>query len=913
MKSSLLLTLIVGAMLSACGGGGGSSSATSGGTAPPVSNNPPALTAAAMEASQGTILQKPVLQCGSTTDSVTADAAGGSIAVFESDPVRPVALSADGQRLYVANAPAHCLEIYAVQGDTLRLASSVAVGLEPVAIAERNASEVWVVNHLSDSVSVVRLDGTPRVLRTLLVGDEPRDVVFAGVNRERAFVTAANRGQQRPGFTPASLTTPGTGRADVWVFDAGQLDESLNGRPITILTLFADKPRALAVSADGRTVYAASFMSGNRTTVLHRDAVGANKPGIATSADGVPAPGTGMIVKFDGSAWRDEARTDWSAKVKFSLPDNDLFVIDAAAATPVVRSQVSGVGTTLFNIAVSPVDGRVFVSNTDAINQVRFEGPGIRGGSTVRGRIAESRVTVVNPVSGAVDAVHLNSHLNFNTPQGASIPAADKARSLAQPTAMVFSPAGDTLYVAAFGSGKVAALPVAALTSAAFAADASRHIAVPAGPAGLAINTAGSRLYVYSRIAHAVSVIDTANRSVLNSTALFSPEANAVRTGRQFLYDAQLTSANGSTSCGSCHIFGDMDQLSWDLGNPDDVMKANPNQYVPNSPRTTLQFHPLKGPMNTQTLRGMAGNGPMHWRGDRTGTSRQTVRGALESLEEASFKEFNPAFVGLVGRETPLDPAQLQAFTDFAMALTMPPNPVRALDNSLSAEQAAGRAIFNGAPSTLLGNCDTCHRLNPGNGRFGTGGLMSFEGGRISENFKVPQLRNVYQKAGMFGSSLSTSAATGQQIRGFGFSNDGSVDTLDDFFQDPVFFFPAPADRSRAQVIEFVLAMDSNLLPVVGQQVTWRTGSSTAIENQLSLLKAQALVTTPQPACDLVVRANIDGAAQSGLFQSDSSWLMRDGSRLTDTALRALARAAEPLTFTCLPPRNGRRAALNLP
>jgi hypothetical protein len=190
---------------------------------------------------------------------------------------------------------------------------------------------------------------------------------------------------------------------------------------------------------------------------------------------------------------------------------------------------------------------------------------------------------------------------------------------------------------------------------------------------------------------------------------------------------------------------------------------------------------------------------------------------------------------------------------------------------------------------------------------------MSFEGGRVSENFKVPQLRNVYQKAGMFGFSLGTGAATGPQIRGFGFSNDGSVDTLDNFFQDPVFFFPAPADRSRAQVIAFVLAMDSNLLPVVGQQVTWRSGSSAAIENQLSLLKAQALVTTPQPACDLVVRANIDGVAQSGLFQSDSSWLMRDGSRLSDTALRALARAAEPLTFTCLPPRNGRRAALNLP
>ena len=27
----------------------------------------------------------------------------------------------------------------------------------------------------------------------------------------------------------------------------------------------------------------------------------------------------------------------------------------------------------------------------------------------------------------------------------------------------------------------------------------------------------------------------------------------------------------------------------------------------------------MKGPMTTQTLRGMANHGPMHWRGDRTG------------------------------------------------------------------------------------------------------------------------------------------------------------------------------------------------------------------------------------------------------------------------------------------------------
>ena len=31
------------------------------------------------------------------------------------------------------------------------------VGLEPVAVAVRSPTEVWVVNHLSDSVSVVTL------------------------------------------------------------------------------------------------------------------------------------------------------------------------------------------------------------------------------------------------------------------------------------------------------------------------------------------------------------------------------------------------------------------------------------------------------------------------------------------------------------------------------------------------------------------------------------------------------------------------------------------------------------------------------------------------------------------------------------------------------------------------------------
>ncbi|HVH20769.1 MAG TPA: hypothetical protein VNF72_20950, partial [Myxococcota bacterium] len=71
--------------------------------------------------------------------------------LFESGPVRPVALSPDGTKLFVANTPSGHLEIFDVgPGGLLTPRASVPVGLEPVAVAARSNGEVWVVNHLSD-------------------------------------------------------------------------------------------------------------------------------------------------------------------------------------------------------------------------------------------------------------------------------------------------------------------------------------------------------------------------------------------------------------------------------------------------------------------------------------------------------------------------------------------------------------------------------------------------------------------------------------------------------------------------------------------------------------------------------------------------------------------------------------------
>jgi len=88
----------------------------------------------------------------------------------------------------------------------LTVEHSVPVGMDPVAVAlfgneqayEQANEQAWVVNHLSDSISVVDVTAEPpRVIDTLLVGDEPRDIVFAGADNALAFVTTAHRGQSR--------------------------------------------------------------------------------------------------------------------------------------------------------------------------------------------------------------------------------------------------------------------------------------------------------------------------------------------------------------------------------------------------------------------------------------------------------------------------------------------------------------------------------------------------------------------------------------------------------------------------------------------------------------------------------------------------------------------------------------------
>ncbi|WP_437758567.1 beta-propeller fold lactonase family protein [Sorangium sp. So ce1389] len=870
-------------------------------------------------------------------------AAATPFTTFESGQVRPMALSRDGKLLFAVNTPDNRLEIFRVHANRLQLKDSVPVGLEPVAVATRGDDEVWVVNHLSDSVSVVDVRDAEkaRVVRTLLVGDEPRDIVFAGPRRSRAFITTAHRGQNIP-FDP-QITTPGVGRADVWVFDADHLGASLGGAPLSIVTLFSDTPRALAVTPDGKRVYAAAFHSGNRTTSIDESLVpngGEAEGGLPwpnTNFEGIPRPEVGLIVKFDGAHWVDELGRHWDDTVRFSLPDKDVFVIDATANPP---RQVAGpggfftgVGTILFNMVVNPVNGKVYVSNTDARNEERFEGPGLFAGHSVRGHLHESRITVLGP-SGVVPR-HLNKHIDYSS-CCAPVSSGENAKSLAQPTEMAVTRDGKTLYVAALGSDKIGVFDTAKLEKGTFVPSTANQIHVPGGgPTGLVLDEDRHRLYVLARFDNAISVIDTRTRHEVAHVPMHNPEPPSVVRGRRFLYDASLSSSHGDSSCASCHIFGDFDSLAWDLGNPDGTALVNPGPFCTDLFGQDPTLHPMKGPMTTQSLRGMANHGPMHWRGDRTGghdaPTAQPDSGVFD--ERAAFKKFSVSFVDLLGRDETIADEDMDAFTDFILQVTYPPNPIRALDDSLTPDQQAGRDFFGGPVSSILGaSCIGCHTVDPeANPDDFAPGFFGSDGGSANANesqiFKVPHLRNQYQKVGMFGMAESfvfpfggSNAHMGDQVRGFGFLHDGAVDTLfrfnafSDFVQTPQtpggFPVGPEGDLLKHQVEAYMLALESNLKPIVGQQITLTSSNAAVAGPRIDLLVARA----DAGDCDLVVKGWSHGDELGFLYTGGGRFEADRASEpwRSEAELRLLARGRRgELTYTCVPPGSGERIGID--
>ena len=109
------------------------------------------------------------------------------------------------------------------------------------------------------------------------------------------------------------------------------------------------------------------------------------------------------------------------------------------------------------------------------------------------------------------------------------------------------------------------------------------------------------------------------------------------------------------------------------------------------------------------------------------------------------------------------------------------------------------------------------------------------------------------------------------------------------------------------QVVDFVMAMDSEMAPVVGQQATLSASSLADVTNRIDLLRARAMVTTPRKECDLIVKGVINSEARGYLMLANGSYQSdRKASVVTDTELRNYVNSNnQTLTFTCVPAGSG--------
>ena len=773
---------------------------------------------------------------------------------FESPQSHPIDVTPDGSVLVACNTADGVLEVFDLVAGIPQRRGSVAVGVDPVSVRVRGNAEAWVVNQVSDSVSVVDL-ATMRVRRTVSVGDEPADIVFAG-SPQRAFVSLA-----QPNRVVA-------------------FDPSLELPSFSAVTINGPQPRALAVSPDGSTVYVAIFESGNRTTIVPRVAVnntggpygGQNPPPNSGTqfdpprAAGQPLPPrvAHIVRKNAQSRWMDDNNRDWTGFVNWDFFDNDVAIVNAST---LAVSYAGGALSTVSGIGVSP-SGAVTAVGWDALNQVRFE-PRLNG---IFATMLMANVPLTGGVPGVMD---LNPHLTYDS---ASIPAAERAQSVGDPRGVAWTPDGSMVFTAALGTNALVAMsPNGARVA---------KIDVGEGPSGVVVHPTAGIVYSLNRFEGSVSAVSTTGLTEVRRVPLHDATPAVVKAGRRFLFNTFITSGLGHTSCATCHVDGRSDRLVWDLGDPAGAMQLFDETCQ--APNGCIQWHPMKGPMTTQVLQGIVGNGPMHWRG-----------------EKDNLTEFNAAFTHLQGREFEITAQEMQQLTDYVGSLVFPPNPNRNIDDTLKTSVAifGGQATGlggTGNPTTGLNlyqtlqnfgappglTCNACHALPTGTNQRVD---IPAPGGE-QQNRKNAHLREVWRKVGANRQSQTA-------LRGVGFDHNGEEATLQDLLSIGFQWAAgAQGQQQRRDIEAFMLSFPSGTRAGVGQQVTADgVSDDTARINQFVTIANGGSV-------GLIVKGRLGGEARGWFLQGGQFVADREGDApMSPAQLLAQAAAGSELTYTMVP------------
>jgi YVTN family beta-propeller protein len=471
---------------------------------------------------------------------------------------------------------------------------------------------------------------------------------------------------------------------------------------------------------------------------------------------------------------------------------------------------------------------------------------------------------------------------------------------------------GSRFYVAGRGSDNVLVLDSKGTR-------VGQPIGVMEGPEGLAVNSRD--LYVLNRFAASISVIDLETRALKQTINLFDPTPLAIRKGRKFLYNTHATSGLGHVACGTCHVDARTDRLAWDLGNPDGEMKAlteNQRKWVTKLARVDIPeaFHPMKGPMLTQTLQDIIGHEPFHWRGDRAG-----------------IDEFSATYRDLQGTDDELTRPEIAQLKAFLRTISFPPNPNLLLNGrystnlSLPGFHSLGRGVsVSGTPlpngnadrgsSIFVGGCGACHTIPSGLGGALASG-MDTNGNSVLRSaiverseglfFKAAQFRNLFERTGF---NLQSTNSTS----GFGFLHDGRVDTLERFVQQGIeepFF---DNDQRLADAVAFLLSTFSDGLspptqgahPAVGRHFPLSVFDPGQILQEL----ANALRRTNK--IDVVLGGRVANEERAWLLWPGIGFVANGrGEVLSTNSLHSLIETNQSFVLGVVPFGTGRRLALD--
>ena len=200
--------------------------------------------------------------------------------------------------------------------------------------------------------------------------------------------------------------------------------------------------------------------------------------------------------------------------------------------------------------------------------------------------------------------------------------------------------------------------------------------------------------------------------------------------------------------------------------------------------------------------------------------------------------------------------------------------------------------------------CSSCHTPPPGPGSDRL--IISGTALQESQDFKVPHLRNIYQKLDF------NNAAGASSVGGFGLTHDGALPTLQAFLSQPVFVNIRSNTTIKNNLAAFVQCFDTGAAPAIGytRTVTATNVSSAGISNDWSLLESQAAVTN----IDLIAKGTLDGQWHGLLYQPSLTNYLPDTTNLaplTRVQLVAKIQNGDTLSFMGVPPGSGARMGID--